>query len=39
LKRAKSIYAGSAVAITQTLALANCHIVKGRKKSAGAAQG
>lgn len=31
LKRGKSIYEGSAVAITPTLALTNCHIVKGRK--------
>lgn len=31
LKRGKGIYEGSAVAITPTLALTNCHIVKGRK--------
>jgi S1-C subfamily serine protease len=31
LKRGKSIYEGSAVAITETTALTNCHIVKGRK--------
>lgn len=31
LKRGKSVYEGSAVAITPTLALTNCHIVKGRK--------
>jgi serine protease Do len=31
LKRGRSIYEGSAVAITPTLALTNCHIVKGRK--------
>ncbi len=31
LRRGKSIYEGSAVAISPTLALTNCHIVKGRK--------
>ncbi len=31
MKRGKSLYEGSAVAITPTLALTNCHIVKGRK--------
>ena len=31
MKRGKSVYEGSAVAITPTLALTNCHIVKGRK--------
>ena len=31
LKRGRSVYEGSAVAITPTLALTNCHIVKGRK--------
>jgi S1-C subfamily serine protease len=31
LKRGKAVYEGSAVAITPTLALTNCHIVKGRK--------
>jgi S1-C subfamily serine protease len=31
MKRGRSIYEGSAVAITQNLALTNCHIVKGRK--------
>jgi S1-C subfamily serine protease len=30
LKSGKSVYEGSAVAITPTLALTNCHIVKGR---------
>ena len=31
MKRGKSLYEGSAGAITSTLALTNCHIVKGRK--------
>jgi serine protease Do len=31
MKRGRSIYEGSAVAITPTTALTNCHIVKGRK--------
>lgn len=31
LKDGKSVYEGSAVAITPTLALTNCHIIKGRK--------
>jgi len=31
LKRGKAVYEGSTVAITPTLALTNCHIVKGRK--------
>ena len=30
-KRGKSMYEGSAVAITPTLALTNCHIVNNRK--------
>ncbi len=30
LKSGKSVYEGSAVAITPTLALTNCHIIKGR---------
>jgi len=31
LKDGKSVYEGSAVAITPTLALTNCHIIKGRQ--------
>jgi S1-C subfamily serine protease len=31
-KERKGVYEGSAVAITQNLALTNCHIVKGRSK-------